>query len=79
MTEHEDPRLKLPIAPRAADFMGNLVAVIDKIENVPDKICWRCYQNINSHCKAFLVASSDNEYEYRQGHAALCATEATKH
>jgi len=64
---------ELPIQPRAADVMGNLREVYDKIMEVPNEICWRCRLNIDSHCTAFLLVGSEKDQEYRRGSTALCA------
>jgi len=64
---------QIPIQPRAADIMGNLREVYDKIMEVPNEICWRCRLNIDSHCTAFLLVASEKNQEYRRGSTALCA------
>jgi hypothetical protein len=62
----------LPIAPKGGDYFGALREVQNKIKGVPDQLCWRCRQNINSSCKAYLCSDSDEEYEYRKNTLPLC-------
>jgi len=64
---------EIPIQPRAADVMGKLNGVYDKIMEVPDEICWRCRLNIDAHCTAFLLVGVEKDQEYRRGSTALCA------
>jgi len=64
---------EIPIQPRAADIMGKLNGVYDKMMEVPDEICWRCRLNIDAHCTAFLLVGVEKDQEYRRGSTALCA------
>lgn len=61
-----------PILPHARNFAGKLGNVSDKILPVSDEVCWRCYQNWDSHCMAYLVSGSDEEYDYRKKGNAVC-------
>jgi len=70
--QREKKVLELPIAPKAKNYADRLARVEDKILAVSDEICWRCYQNFDSHCMAYLVAGSDEEQKYRMLGNALC-------
>ncbi len=46
--------------------------VSNKIVDVPNSTCHKCYQNFENVCRAFEVPGSEFEKEYRERGGAVC-------